>query len=101
MDKGKEASSELIIASSDSAELLELEEERFHKMAFLVEVPIDEPRVGVIRHGRDAEICVVVGDKLSKLPLAIGPVSENSGIFQVNPAEQFFSDSDVAGVARR
>ena len=99
MDKGKEAGSEFIIAHGNSAKLLELEEEGFHKMAFLVEPPIDEPRVGVIRLGRDAEIRVVVGDKLAKLPLAIGPVSEDCGAFQVNPAEQFFSDSDVAGVA--
>ena len=101
MDKGKETGSELIIAHSNSAELLEFEEEGFHKMAFLVEPPIDEPRVGVVRLGRDAEIRVVVGDKLTKLPLAVGPVSENSGAFQVNPAEQFFGDSDVAGVAGR
>ena len=101
MDEGKEASSELIVADGDSAELLELEEECFHKMAFLVEPPIDKPRVGVVRLGRDAEIRVVVGDKLAKRPLAVSPVSENSGAFQVNPAEQFFSDSDVAGVAGR
>ena len=99
MDEGKEASSELVVADGDSAELLELEEEGFHKMAFLVEPPIDEPRVGVVRPGRDAEICVVVGDKLAKLPLAVSPVSEDCGVFEVNLAEQFFSDSDVAGVA--
>ena len=28
----------------------------------------------------------------------LGPVSEDCGAFQVNPAEQFFSDSNVAGV---
>ena len=101
MDEGKEASSELVVADGDSAELLELEEEGLHKMAFLVEPPIDKPRVRVVRLGRDAEIRVVVGDKLAKRPLAVSPVSENSGAFQVNPAEQFFSDSDVTGVAGR
>ena len=99
MDKGEETRSELIITRGDSAELLELEEEGFHKMAFLVEPPIDEPRVGVVRLGRDAEIRVVVGDKLAKLPLAVSPVSKDRGSFQVNLAEQFFSDSDVTGVA--
>lgn len=99
MDKGKEASSELVVADGDSAELLELEEEGFHKMAFLVEPPIDEPRIGVVRLGRDAEIRVVVGDKLAKLPFAVSPVSEDCGSFQVNPAEQFFCDSDVASIA--
>ena len=99
MDESEEAGSELIETGGDPSELLELEEEGFHKMAFLVEPPIDEPRVGVVRLGRDAEIRVVVGDKLAKFPLAVGPVSEDSGAFQVNPAEQFFSDSDVAGVA--
>ena len=101
MDEGEEASSELVVADGDSAELLELEEECFHKMAFLVELPIDEPRVGIVRLGRDTEIRVMVGNKLAKLPLAIGPVSKNSGGFQVNPAEQFFSDSDVTGVTSR
>ena len=99
MDEGEEAGSKLIISHSDSAELLELEEEGFHKMAFLVEPPIDEPWVGVIRLRRDAKIRVMVGDKLTELPLAVSPVSEDCGAFQVNPAEQFFSDSDVAGVA--
>ena len=87
MDEGKEVSIELVVADGDSAELLELEEEGFHKMAFLVEPTIDEPRIGVIQPGRDAEIRVVVGDKLAKLPIAVGPVSEGSGTFQVNPAE--------------
>ena len=101
MDKGKEASSELIVANGDSSEFLEFEEKLLHKMAFLVEPPIDEPRVGVVRLGWDAKIRVVVGDKLAELPLAVGPVCEDSGAFQVNPAEQFFSDSDVTGVAGR
>lgn len=34
---------ELIIAGSDSAELLEFEEEGFHEMSFYVKPPIDEP----------------------------------------------------------
>ena len=101
MDEGEEAGSELVVANSDSAELLELEEELLNEMAFLVEPPIDVPRVGVIRLGRDAKIRVVVSDKLTKLPLAVGPVREDSRPLQVNPAEQFFSDSDVAGVAGR
>ena len=99
MDEGKEARSELVVADGDSAELLELEEEGFHKMAFLVEPPIDEPRIGIIFPRRDTEIRVVIGDKLAKLPLAVGLVREDSRPLQVNPAEQFFSDSDVAGVA--
>ena len=99
MDEGEEAGSELIKAHGNPAELLEFEEEGFHKMAFLIETPIDEPRVGVVRLGRNTEIRVVVGDKLAELPLAVGPVSEDCGAFQINPAEQFFCDSDVAGIA--
>ena len=99
MDEGEEAGSELIIPHGNPAELLELEEEGFHKMAFLVEPPIDEPRVGVVRLGRDTEIRVVVGDKLTKLQLAIGPVSKDGGAFQVNPAEQFFCNSDIVDIA--
>ena len=99
IDKGEETGSELIVMHSNSSELLELEEEGFHKMAFLVEPPIDDPRVGIIRLGRDAEIRIVVGDKLTKLPLAIISVSEDCGTFLVNPAEQFFSDSGAIGVA--
>ena len=68
-------------------------------MAFFIEPPIDKPRVGVVRLGWDTEIRVVVSDILSKLPLAVSPVSDDCGAFQVNPAEQFFGDSDVAGVA--
>ena len=99
MDKGEETRSELIITRGDSAELLELEEEGFHKMAFLVEPPIDEPRVGVVRLGRDAKIRVVVGDKLAKLPFAIGPVSEDGRTLEVNLGDEFLGNSDVSGIA--
>ena len=68
-------------------------------MAFLVEPPIDEPRVGVVRLGRDAKIRVVVGDKLAELPLAVGPVSEDGRSLEVNLADQFLGDSNVRGVA--
>lgn len=101
MNKGEETGCELIITYSNSTELFELEEECFDKMAFLVEPPINKPRIGVIRLGRDAEISIVVGDKFAKDPLAVGPVSENGGAFQVNSAKQFFSDSNVTGVAGR
>ena len=36
MDEGEEAGSEFIEASSNPSELLELEEEGFHKVTFLV-----------------------------------------------------------------
>ena len=101
MDKGEETGGELIVTYGNSAELLELEEECFDKMAFLVKPPINEPRVGIIRLGRDTEICVMVGDKLAKVPLAVGSVSENGSAFEVNSAKQFFSDSNVTGVAGR
>ena len=71
MDEGKEARSELNEASGDPSELLELEEEGFHEMTFLVKPPIDVPRVAIIFPWRDTEIRVVVGDKLTELPLAI------------------------------
>ena len=101
MDEGQEAGSELLIADGNPAELLEFEEESFHKMAFFVKVPIDIPRVGVIRLGRDAEVRVMISDKLAELPFAIGLVRKDSRPFQVNSAERFFSDSDVTGIAGR
>ena len=99
MDKGEETRSELIITRGDSAELLELEEEGFHKMAFLVEPPIDIPRIRIIFPRRDTEIRVMVGDELTKLPLAVGPVSEDGRSLEVNLADQFLGDSNVRGVA--
>ena len=48
MDEGEEAGSELIKAHSNPAKRLEFEEEDFHKMAFLVQPPIDGPRVVII-----------------------------------------------------
>ena len=101
MDEGEEAGSEFVVADGDSTELLEFEEELFHKMTFLVEPPIDVPWVGVIRPGRNTEIRIMVGDKLAKLPLTVGLVREDSRPLQVNSAEQFFSDSDVTGIASR
>ena len=99
MDESKEAGSELVIANGDSAELLELEEESFNKMAFLVKPPIDVPRISFTIPGRDTKIRVMVGNKLAKRPFAIGFISKDSRSFQVNPAEQLFSDSDVMNVA--
>ena len=99
MDESKEAGSELIIANGDSAELLELEEEPFYKMAFLVKPPIDVPRISFTIPGRDTEIRIMVGDKLAKRPLAVSLIGKDSRSFQVNPAEQLFSDSNVMNVA--
>lgn len=99
MDEGKEAGSEFIEACSDSSELLELEEEGFHKVTFLVKPPIDIPRIGIILPRRDTEIRVMVGDELTELPLAVGPVSENGRPLEVNLADQFFGDSNVRGIA--
>ena len=101
MDEGQETGSEFIEAGGDPTELLELEEEGFHEMTLLVKPPIDVPRIGIIFPGRDTEIRVVVGDELTELPLAIGPVGENGRSLEVDLADQFLGDSDVAGVAGR
>ena len=99
MDEGKEARSELIEASGNPSELLELEEEGFHKVTLLVKPPIDIPRIGIINPRRDTEIRVVVGDELTELPLTIGSVSENGRSLEVNLGDQFLSDSNVRGIA--
>ena len=100
MDEGKEAGSELIEASGNTSELLEFVEEGFHKVTFLIKPPIDVPRIGVVFPRRDTEIRVVVGDELTELPLAIGPVGENGRSLEVDLADQFLGDSNVRGIAR-
>ena len=100
VDKSQEAGSELIEASGNPSELLEFEEEGFHKVTFLIKPPIDVPRIGVVFPRRDTEIRVVVGDELTELPLAVGPVSENGRPLEVNLADQFLGDSNVRGIAR-
>lgn len=77
MDEGEEARSKLVIAHGDTAELLELEEESLHKVAFLVQPPIDRPGGGDIRRWRDTVIRIVVGDELAKLTLGVGSVGED------------------------
>ena len=99
MDESEEAGSELIETGGDPSELLELEEEGFHKMALLVKPPIDIPRIGIIFPWRDTKIRVVVGDKLAEIPLAVGPVSENGRALEVDLADQFLGDSNVRGIA--
>lgn len=99
MDESEEAGSELIETGGDPSELLELEEEGFHKMALLVKPPIDVPWIGIILPWRNTKIRVVVGDKLSKLPLAVGPVSKNGRILEVDLADQFLGNSNVRGIA--
>ena len=99
MDKGEESRCELVITRGHPAELLELEEEGFHKMAFLVKPPIDIPRIGIIFPRRDTEIRIVVGNELTEFPLAVGPVGENGRALEVNLADQFLCDSNVRGIA--
>ena len=89
MDKGEESRCELVITRGHPAELLELEEEGLHKMAFLVEPPIDLPRVRVISFWRDTEIRITARDKLPQRLFAISLIRENGCAFQVNSAEQF------------
>ena len=99
MDESEEAGSELIETGGDPSELLELEEEGFHQMALLVKPPIDVPRISIILPWWNTEIRVVVGDELTKLPLAVGSVSENGRPLEVNLADQFLGDSNVRGIA--
>ena len=99
MDESEEAGSELIETGGDPSELLELEEEGFHKMALLVKPPIDVPRICIILPWWNTKIRVVVGDKLAELPLAVGPVSENGRPLEINLADQFLGDSNVRGIA--
>ena len=84
MDEGEEAGGELVIARIDTAELLELEEEGFHKMAFLVLPPIDRPWGGVNRRWRDTVIRAVVGDELAKLALGVGLIGKGGRTLEVN-----------------
>ena len=99
MDEGEEARSKLVKAHGDTAELLELEEEGLHKMAFLVQPPIDRPGGGDIRRWRYTVIRTVVGDELAKLALGVGSVGEDSRPLEVDLADQFLGDSNVRGVA--
>ena len=99
MDESEEAGSELIETGGDPSELLELEEEGFHKMALLVKPPIDVPWIGIILPWRNTKIRVVVGDKLAEIPLAVGPVCENGRALEVDLADQFLGDSNVRGIA--
>ncbi len=82
MDEGEEARSEFIITGGNPAELLELEKERFHKMAFLIKPPIDIPWIDFVIFGRNAEICIVVSNKLPQRPFSIGLISKDSSTFQ-------------------
>ena len=99
MDEGEEARGKLVKAHGDTAELLELEEESLHKVAFLVQPPIDRPGGGDIRRWRDTVIRVVVGDILAKLALGVGSVSEDGRSLEINQADQFLGNSDVSGIA--
>ena len=99
MDEGKEVACELVVANGDSAELLEFEEELFHKMTFLVKPPIDVPRISITIPGRDAEVCIMIVNKLSKRPLAVGLISEGGRSFQGDTTEQFFSNGNIVNIA--
>ena len=99
MDEGEKARGKLVKAHGDTAELLEFEEEGLHKVAFLVQPPIDRPGVGDIRRWRDTVIRTVVGNELAKLALGVGSVGEDGRPLEVNLADQFLGNGDVSGIA--
>ena len=78
MDKCQKTVSHLIIAGSDAAKLLQLQEKRLRQMTFLVELPIHIPGIGFIALGRDTEISAMIGNVLSQFPLAISFVGQYS-----------------------
>ena len=100
MDESKEAGGELVIANGDSAELLELEEEGFHKVTLLVKPPIYIPRIRFITLGRDAEISSVGGNILPQFPFSVGFVSQYSHARpQLYSFQHFLSDLHVMHVS--
>ena len=101
MYKREKARSEFVVASGNTAKFLELEEEVLHNMAFFILPPINMPRVNAVLPGRNAEICAAVGDVFSESPLSVRPIRDHSRSLQLNSAEQFFRDRDVAGVSGR
>jgi len=83
MNKGEKAPGELVIASSHTAKLLDLEEEVFHQMPLLIFAPVTVPRIGFIGFGRNAEICPAVSQKLPKRKLSVGFVGQNGGVGKI------------------
>ena len=72
MNESQETVGTFVIARSDTAKFLELQEECLHQMPLLIETPIYEPEVGCIAPGGNTEISVTIGNILKQFPLAIG-----------------------------
>ena len=90
MNKGQEAFGEFIIAGSDAAKFLDLEEKVLHQMPFLVFVPVTVPRIRFIGLGRDTKICPVVSQKFPESKLSIGFVGQNSCVGKIKMLQKLF-----------
>ncbi|MGI6404403.1 MAG: hypothetical protein ACOX0K_09435 [Oscillospiraceae bacterium] len=62
MNESQETVGTFVIARSDTAKFLELQEECLHQMPLLIETPIYEPEVGCIAPGGNTEISVTIGN---------------------------------------
>lgn len=95
MNKGEKAPGELVIASSHTAKLLDLEEEVFHQMSFLIFVPVAVPRIRFIGLGWNTEICPSVSQKLPKRKLSVGFVGQNGGVGKIKILHKLFRQPTV------
>lgn len=96
MDESKEAGSELVIANGDSAELLEFEEELFHKMAFLVKPPIDVPRISL--HILKGENTMKTKEELNALKEEVDTLNKKLAELNEEELEQVAGGNDDPSV---
>lgn len=77
MNKGKERFGKLVISGSDTAKMLDLIEKALYQMTFLIQVPVNIPRINCIHFRRNCISSVFTGNITPNFRCAICPVSQN------------------------
>lgn len=77
MDESKERLGKFVVSGSDTSKMLNFIEKTFHQMTFLIQVPVNIPRIDCINFGRNCVSRVFTRNIVSDVSRAIRPVPQN------------------------
>jgi hypothetical protein len=100
MDESEEPRCQFIKPGSNPPILLQLIEEAFYQMTFLVLEEVAVPRINSIRFRGNAEIGIPIGDVLSKVVRAIRFIGQYGSFirFQINVIQNIFRNDRIVNI---
>jgi hypothetical protein len=100
-DKGEERLSQFVIASGNTAEMLELIKETLHQMALFVNPPITIPRIRIVCFGRDAVIPAALQNIFSDFRGTIRFISKHDAFHDFHMVKDICGYLRIMHISRR